>query len=101
MSRSGPPGALLNTAEIAVLELVAEGYTTDRIARRLGIGREAVLHRVTSARRKLGARDRTNTVVLAYRTGQLGLAAGADRLAAAQALVRQLHTILDQPRRAA
>ncbi|NUP53392.1 MAG: helix-turn-helix transcriptional regulator [Catenulispora sp.] len=101
MSRIGPPGAPLTAAEIAVLELAAEGYTTNQIAKRLHIGREAVLHRVTSARNKLGARDRTHTVVLAYRTGQLGLANGTDRLAAAQALVRQLHTILGQPRSAA
>ncbi|MFE5582526.1 LuxR C-terminal-related transcriptional regulator [Kitasatospora sp. NPDC056531] len=101
MTLTARPGVPLTAAEIEALALTADGYTSHQIAHRLGITRSAVLDRTAAARTKLRARTTTHAVVLAYRTGQLGLASGADRLTAARALVQQLHAILDQPRRAA
>ena len=46
-----------------MLELVAEGYTTPEIARRLGISDSTVNSHVGSAKRKLGSRTRLEAAI--------------------------------------
>ena len=52
--------------ELEVLSLVAEGYTNAEIAAELVIGVETVRSHVANLIAKLGARDRTNAVVIAW-----------------------------------
>ncbi|HIT75358.1 MAG TPA: response regulator transcription factor [Candidatus Avipropionibacterium avicola] len=52
--------------ELDVLELVAEGLTNAEVAARLVIGTETVRTHVAKVIAKLGARDRTHAVVIAW-----------------------------------
>ena len=65
----GYTGPALTTREQEVLEAVAGGATNAEIADRLFLGVETVRTHVASVLRKLGARDRTQATVIAYRTG--------------------------------
>ncbi|WP_036555423.1 LuxR C-terminal-related transcriptional regulator [Nocardioides insulae] len=53
--------------ELAVLALLAEGNTVDRVARELGVSDRTVRRRMRSAARALGASSTIETVVLAVR----------------------------------
>jgi DNA-binding NarL/FixJ family response regulator len=67
---TGPP---LTSRESEVLALMAEGWGNAAIAERLVLGVETVRTHVAAVLRKLGARDRTHAVVLAYGVGLVDL----------------------------
>jgi len=70
--RSTPPGALgepLTPRELEVLGLIADGLSSKEIARRLGISEHTVKFHVNTIMSKLGARSRTEAVVVAARLG--------------------------------
>lgn len=62
-------GPALTDREQQVLEAVARGASNAEIAEQLVVGVETVRSHVASMLRKLGARDRTQAAVIAYRTG--------------------------------
>lgn len=62
-------GPELTGREHEVLALVASGMSNAEIAGQLFIGQETVRTHVASLLGKLGARDRTQATVMAYRTG--------------------------------
>lgn len=62
-------GPALTPRETEVLEAVARGSSNAEIAAQLVLGTETVRTHVASVLRKLGARDRTQATVVAYRTG--------------------------------
>ncbi|HEX7350488.1 response regulator transcription factor [Brachybacterium sp.] len=62
-------GPALTSREQEVLEAVAGGASNAEIAAQLVLGTETVRTHVASVLRKLGARDRTQATVIAYRTG--------------------------------
>src|SRR5262245_16427316 len=66
-----PPAGRLSARERDVLELVARGAATKRIARELGVCERTVKSHVWSATAKLGAENRTHAAVLAARLGLL------------------------------
>ncbi len=73
-TRAKPSGpaielAVLTEREREVLGLVAGGLTNDEIAKRLYMSPATARTHVSRAMTKLGARDRTQLVVLAYETG--------------------------------
>ncbi len=70
---SGPPGLLdlLTQREREVLIEVGGGSTNDEIARRLRMSPATARTHVSRIMTKLGARDRAQLVVLAYRSGLL------------------------------
>ena len=62
-------GPALTPREAEVLAAVARGASNAEIAAQLVLGTETVRTHVASVLRKLGARDRTQATVVAYRTG--------------------------------
>ena len=55
----------LSRRELEVLSLVAAGHTTPEVAEQLAISRNTVRNHLTSATSKLGARNRTDAVLIA------------------------------------
>ncbi|MGW6418298.1 response regulator [Streptomyces sp. NPDC055055] len=76
-ARRGPAAAppwmaRLTEREAEVLRLVATGLTNGEIAGRMGVGPATVKTHVAAVLAKLGARDRTQAVILAYEAGFVG-----------------------------
>ncbi len=75
------PGAAqqpLSKREYQVLGLIADGLENQSIAKILFVSVETVRTHVKSILRKLGARDRTHAVAVAFRTGVLTVAPSAN-----------------------
>ena len=64
----------LTRRDVAVIRLVAAGYSNARIARSLGISLSAVAHGLRQAAARLGARNRPHLVLRSVEAGVLALA---------------------------
>jgi DNA-binding NarL/FixJ family response regulator len=64
-----PPPPMLTGRETLVLGVLAKGMTNKHIARQLGVSVNAVKRHVSSLMQKLGADNRTKTVMLAQHLG--------------------------------
>jgi DNA-binding NarL/FixJ family response regulator len=71
-SRSALSRARLTDREAEVLRLMARGMSNGEIAQALFLGVQTVKTHVSSTLAKLGARDRTQAVVIAYESGFVG-----------------------------
>jgi two-component system response regulator NreC len=69
----GDAGSSLTARESEVLKLVAEGYTNQQIADRLGLGRKTVDTHRTNIMRKLDLHDVTALVKYALKRGLINL----------------------------
>jgi DNA-binding NarL/FixJ family response regulator len=69
------PPAALSPRQLQVLTLIADGLTAPDIAESLAVGTETVRTHIKGLLQKLGAKDRTHAVSIAYRTGVLPRAA--------------------------
>ena len=63
--------------ELDILELLAQGYTDEVVARRLGLARRTYRRRLRSVMDRLGARSRFQVGVLAVRRGWIRNASGS------------------------
>ena len=72
-ARTVAPSTPLTPRETQVVELIAQGHTNARIARRLGVQLSTVRTHVQRLLDKLGARSRAEAVTRAVVTGQLRL----------------------------
>ncbi|MGI8756974.1 MAG: response regulator [Acidimicrobiales bacterium] len=71
----GPDGdQVVSNREIEVLQLIADGCSTPEVAERLFISQKTVKNHLASIYQKLDARDRTQAVLQAVRTGIVRLA---------------------------
>lgn len=61
----------LSPRELEIVKLTAAGLTNQEIAKVLYLSDSTVKAHLEEARRKLGARNRTHLVALAYRVGIL------------------------------
>ncbi|WP_018504477.1 response regulator transcription factor [Parafrankia discariae] len=61
--------AALTDREADILRLISEGLSNNEIADRLYLGAQTVKTHVSSVLAKLGARDRTQAVIVAYESG--------------------------------
>lgn len=68
-AEGGEPAEDLTPRELEVLRLVADGLSGKEIARQLGISEHTVKFHVNMVMSKLGARSRTEAVVIAARRG--------------------------------
>jgi len=66
---TGPDLSVLTEREREIVALVAQGLSNDEIAGRLFLSPLTAKTHVNRAMAKLGARDRAQLVVLAYRAG--------------------------------
>jgi DNA-binding NarL/FixJ family response regulator len=71
-------GPVLTGREREILQLTAEGLNLEGIAERLVLSPETVRTHMRNARRKLGARTRTEAVVTAMRTAQIRMPGGRE-----------------------
>jgi DNA-binding NarL/FixJ family response regulator len=67
------PGPPITPREKAVLQLLAEGLSTVDIAKRIQIAEKTVRIHISNMLEKLGARDRTQALVLALQRGIIHL----------------------------
>nr|WP_243407547.1 response regulator transcription factor [Frankia canadensis] len=59
----------LTDREATVLRLISQGLSNNEIADRLYLGVQTVKTHVSSVLAKLGARDRTQAVIIAFESG--------------------------------
>ena len=59
----------LTEREREVLELLADGFTTAEVAKRLSLSEHTIRSRVKAALGKLGARNREHAIAIAIREG--------------------------------
>lgn len=67
------PGNPLTARELEVLQLIAEGMTAERIARRLNVSVSTVRTHTYRLLRKLNARDRAHAVALSFQMSLLSV----------------------------
>ena len=63
--------ATLTRRQRETLQLLADGHSTDQVARRLALSAETVRSHTKATLARLGARDRAHAVAIALRTGQI------------------------------
>jgi PAS domain S-box-containing protein len=68
-SSPSPPSSDLTPRQAEVLQLLADGASTDDIARRLHLSKETVRNHIRGILRELGAHSRIEAVAIAHRRG--------------------------------